>query len=251
MGSFVINRVYDKLISLTSAAAGADIITGLVGRWMPDGSTDPDDTVLDVSGNGHDGSWIGAVDIGPPAAIVTTNHSMIIPDHADLTGGTNCTAVIWVKGTTQPTDGRVLFAHNDFGTPGSRGWLIQAGPDGETMQIQICDDDAGTNRKIYVSTDVIFDDTWHMAAFRWTGGVLTLFVDDVKQTSPTISRDDTLAGNAINNSSANATWNGCYGDGADALITLANAALLTNSRFYSVGKSDADMDAIFVLGNNA
>ena len=144
---------------------------------------------VDSTGNSRDASAAGAAMPTWADNIVTTvtDDVMRISDFAFPTYAT-LSCFVWVKATAA---GTYIFCQNDDND--DRAFAVLGDAGGE-FRVIISDDgtfDAG-HKKLYVSSLIALDNTWHFIGFTFNAGVLKLYVDGTLDPNPTKTFDDAI-----------------------------------------------------------
>jgi phage terminase small subunit len=119
-----------------------------------------------------------------------------VSDKPAFAFGSAMTAFGWLRGA--PQNGFNFFAQYDSGA-NARSWSCGTNNAGSfnTMRVVLSGNGQfGTGQtKDYSGSagQILLDSTWHSFAMRWNSGVLDLFVDGIKDPSPTKNTDDTFA----------------------------------------------------------
>ena len=173
-----------------------------------------------------------------------TDDAITLPDHANYTAGTQMTAMVWVKGSSQDT--KVAFAHwgNTVGE-----WEIMGGASGALRVIVSNDGTAGTLAKNYYTTsETPFDGNWHLVGFTFapgtTTGTLTLYVDGV-----TAAATQTLNANVPSIYSSTAVVSlACSVTGAACTAGTYFTGLLDSARMYNVTIPTSQIKELYFAG---
>lgn len=228
--------------SRPAVGGGPDTTTGLVSYWlMNEGSGT---TYADGVGS-HNGTLTSSSMWSGDFVAFTLNNSGSVADHADFGISSTLTIFGWVNDPAPPAGG-ILISQWDSGIA-DRAWLVgnDAGA-GTKLRIVLSDDGtfSSGHNKDYSSSPTLFDGTWHSWAFRFNAGVLDLFVDGVKDTSPTKSTDDAIT--TIKNSAAAIVCNSILSSGSP--ISSGTNSNMKKIRFYNNAKTDADIAAMHAIG---
>jgi hypothetical protein len=113
-----------------------------------------------------------------------------VSDSDDFDFGSAMTAVAWVKGAAQ--SGRTVVAHFDTGAD-ERSWRMGSDTSSTArLRVTVCANGTGTTYKELVSSIDVFDDEWHLVAFAFDSGDVTLYVDGREDTDPTATSSGTV-----------------------------------------------------------
>jgi hypothetical protein len=163
-----------------------------------------------------------------------TDDYVQVPDATDLAFGAAMTFFDVIK---MAVPGATMALADQYDANAARSWAAFVTTAGK-LQVIISADGGSTNVKNYTSSRVVADGTWHSVGFTYTGGALTLYIDGVADTNPTMTTDAAVA--SLFNTTANLMI------GA-SLATAAAANNLTGSEaaivLYPTGLSAADYAA--------
>jgi hypothetical protein len=191
----------------------------------------------------------GLFDAGPPLSIVLNGSDAPVINDNDLFYTNQFTAFAWVNGAAQAQN-RCFLSQYDNGV-NSRAWAFfnETGA-GTKFKGIVCSTSLtyDANALDYTSSLVIWDSTWHSCCIRWNAGLLDLFVDGVRDLSPTKNQDPGTT--VMGNSTAKVCLGGITTSGGfGPAASLNSNQKLTNIRFYNTAKSDAEIAALHALGN--
>lgn len=168
------SQVYSN--SLRSA-----LMSNVKGNWSLDATGDDTwnhitGTVTGATSNTTDCAQNTCYNFSGTAQYITTPNTS--GQYSILTNG--MTAMVWVKGASQV--GKTVFANWDSNASYKEAWKISSGTgtNGNLLRVVLADTTTQATTKEYYSTsDVAFDNTWHLVGFSWTvgGGALTLYID--------------------------------------------------------------------------
>ena len=144
-----------------------------------------DGKVTDLSGNGNDGSVNGAIIENGVATFDGSNDYIDAGNDGSLKVSDGLTVMSWVKGPLQQNS--VIASRYDYGNVNQRSWSLgsaHVANKWDKLRAIISDDGewSGNNKgKLYRSTDIAFDNTWHHVAMTFDSGTFKLFVDGSEQ----------------------------------------------------------------------
>ena len=117
---------------LITTSANASLVDGLVAHWAFDGDA------TDVTGNGHDGTVVGAVLTSDRLGNTNSAYSfdgndyITVPDSPDFTLSSNpFTIAAWTKMDAYSTDGGYYMMGHDVGPGTTNKWIFFQGNNGE------------------------------------------------------------------------------------------------------------------------
>lgn len=168
--------------SLVASAAHAIPSNGLVAYWSGDNTT------VDGSGHGHDGTWVGAPSYVPGVVGNAFNLQgpgtfIDIPDSPAWAFGTNdFTISFFANVTSSVTAGTIgqpahVFIGQDQGGGLQNKWFIGLGSD--TLEFHLNYDGTGPVLFLDQVTYPAAANVWHDIVLRRTGNVLEFFMDGV------------------------------------------------------------------------
>jgi hypothetical protein len=199
---------------LSPVPAAGDISQGLIAYYPFDG------TASDATGNGHDGTIVGAVPtsghLGLPGGgmLFNGNDYVAVPDHSGLTfGGGGFTIAAWAKFASYGGDGGYYLMGHSTGGGNRNKWIFWLGNGGLTF---IYYPQSGSHWTGLGSYPFQLD-TWYHVAVRGNAGALEGFVD----------------GNSI----GSASFTGTLADPAN-VFTIGSCELGTKPRRYFNGAMD-------------
>jgi len=154
---------------------------GLVGYWTFDEGSGS--SIVDRSGKGNNGTWSGtgshyvAGKVGQYSGIFNgTDDTINCGTGSTIDINNSLTTAFWIKGTSPNGNyGPITYKYAS-----SRGWQIQIGGTGPNIYMRI-DTSAGTNQT--GGSLIVFDDTWHHAAYVIDNGQVRAYLDGVQTNS--------------------------------------------------------------------
>jgi hypothetical protein len=240
---------YGRKYIAAGGGAPGDTTTGLVSNWQF-----------------TDGTGLSAIDSGPAANNATIPGANWLTDaagpcfgfdnttphfaHADLIAsyqGNTITIFCWINNSTAASNA-IIFTHLDYGqVPIQQAWLLATDQaSGTHVRWWCCDDGNGAStahyRELISSYTPFGTGVWTSLAARFNNGAMDIFVNGIKDPSPTVTGSITTL------------WPATIGLG---FATMANNNAWTASgltfkgkkfRFYNIAKTDADILAIHNLG---
>ena len=228
------------------APAGVDLVTGLVSHWsIHEGSG----TSVTDSVSGHTMTLGDATGWSDDDYNFTVNSSAtrtgVVTHHADFNFGTACSVFLWV--TASPVVGRWIITRYQTVSGPNVAWLIGTdGSTGERIRIGVHQDTDGMGpNKDYTGSQVIADGTPHSVGWRWSSGVLDLFVDGEKDTSVTKTVDNAFT--TIANSTQDIRFCGLSSSAAP-FDSSGLAGIYSEAYMYNVAKADAVFAALHAFG---
>jgi Concanavalin A-like lectin/glucanases superfamily len=230
-----------------TVGSGADTTTGLVARWdMIDGSgTNLHDQVASREGTLTDAT-LWSINPGYVTFDNSIAHYASIADAAVWDITPNLLVFAWVRGDVASLGyNRTIICRYDF-TSNNRSWMMALIDN--TAHLRVVVSDGGSlSDKDYAGSQTVVDaaQPWRSVAFRAAGNALDLFVNAVKDPSPTKNSDTTITGI---HTSAQPIYIGCV---VDSQPTTLNPMLgvIAGVRIYNSFKTDADIAAIHALGH--
>lgn len=114
-----------------------------------------------------------------------------IPNHSSFSVLTAISVLVWVKGAAQDDKAFIVVWDDN-----QREFNVSTGAGGNTNKPRIFVHKTGNNdlRKDYTSSLVAFDGSWHLVGFSFNTStdVLSIYVDDELDTSPTLTQNNTI-----------------------------------------------------------
>lgn len=176
-------------------------LTSIVSEYKFDGSTAAGSAAQAADLVDSWGSNNGNVTAAPPTVVATsscaigkcvsfngTTQFVTITDATTLDFGTQMSAFIWVKGSSQ--DDKGVFGQYDE-TNNLRSWAIAtSGASATKMKVHLASAGA-TVAKTYTSSDTVFDNKWHYIGFTYTVNTLKIFIDGLDVSSTATKSPDT------------------------------------------------------------
>jgi hypothetical protein len=166
------------LLALTSAGASSGAESGLIGQWHLDEGAGS--KIADSSGNGNNGSMVGAVQwvpgrFGTALSFGPATGRVQVFDNAALEPASAVSVSAWFRNQGSPGDFRYIVAKGATGCI-SASYGLYTGPDGGLMFYV----SKGRGTAYTRSPDAgagVWDGQWHMAVGTYDGNSVALFID--------------------------------------------------------------------------
>lgn len=207
-------------------------------------------TAIDLNGGSiaSDGTPVGlaleAVDLST-ISVGSRNHNidfsetdfLAFADTPDLAFGGALAVSAWVKGGRQTTG--VIVGQWDANLMGTNSsWILSSGYSDDRMLIAaVSADGTTTNAKVLQSKSVVFDGSWHHIGMVFSGGSLKMYIDGVREVSPTAIVDSAVA--TLNHATGPLSIGSAGGASGYFHGSIDDVALFTS------GLSDAEMTTLY------
>ncbi|MFA5012994.1 MAG: LamG-like jellyroll fold domain-containing protein [Candidatus Paceibacterota bacterium] len=160
----------------------------------------------------------------------STQYAWIADDDNYFNFGTQMSAFVWVRGTTQASFNGIFSQYDR--TADFKAWAIgvYSSPFNQIQVVLSDDGTANTNHwKNWISTSAILDGNWHHIGFTWNNGTFIMYVDGQ---SASTSSAGALTSNSIYNSNANLAI-GCYFGGGSPEALRYFTGSIDDVRIYN------------------
>jgi hypothetical protein len=220
----------------------ADITTGLVGDWQLDGNG------TDSSGNGHDGTVVGATptqdrfgNANGALQFDGVSAHVAVPNAPDLNPTTAITFTAWFKYASYNGGWPCIIAKDDGTNFHCSGWVLNTtGDQPLTLNASVCTD--GTFQQSWYQQGNLQErapgavNQWYFAAGVYDGSKMTLYLGSDGQTLTSVS--DSGSGNIL--STATDLWIGADSDPFNGQAWAFNGAI-DDVRVYNRALSASDI----------